>query len=295
MADYLTSQGYKPGTPEFATMLQLASTAVGAAVGGGTGAATALDGMKYNYLSHQQRDQKAQELAACGSNQACTYNTEAKWQTISDNQNVSMAEWAISQAALPPSLIDQLRDTDPSSQAYVTLLNRAVTIIGDSPYLSNRQLINETDGLGLPAMMAPQVYKYPTDSIYQIPPPDYASAGGNALGASGAVTMNLHNGQMYGGVGGSVPVEPGAGFVFGWILNGGSAAYDPAVNTDNFLNGGGGSGAACYLLCIGINHAYGGATAIEIGWGIGVKNKLSGNAGTGAMLSISGEGSGVQQ
>lgn len=42
MADYLVSQGYTPGSPEFASMLQLASTAVGAAVGDGAGAATAL-------------------------------------------------------------------------------------------------------------------------------------------------------------------------------------------------------------------------------------------------------------
>jgi hypothetical protein len=294
MADYLESQGYTKGSPEFATMLKLASTAVGAAVSGGTGAATALDGTTYNYLNHLQRDQKAQELAAC-KDPKCTDDINAKWDKISADQNVAMAEWAISQGTLPPSLADQLRDTDPSSPAYVTLLNQAVTIVGGSTYLTNRLLINETDGLGLPAMMAPQIYKYPTDSIYQIPPPDYASVGGDALGGSAAGAINLHNGQMYGGLGGSVPVESGAGFVFGWIINDGSAAYDPAVNTDNFLNGGGGSGAACYLLCIGINHAYGGATAIEIGWGLGVKNKLSGSAGTGAMLSIPGTGQGPQQ
>jgi hypothetical protein len=112
---------------------------------------------------------------------------------------------------------------------------------------------------------APQIYKYPTDSIYQIPPPDYASVGGNALGGSAGVAVNLHNGQMYGSGGGSVPVEAGAGFVFGWILNGGSDALDPGKTTNNFLSGAGASGAGCYFICAGLNHSFGGATAIEIG------------------------------
>jgi hypothetical protein len=294
MADYLEGQGYTKGSPEFATMMQLASTAVGAAVRGGTGAATALDGTTYNYLNHLQRDQKAQELAAC-KDPKCTDGINAKWDKISADQNVAMAEWAISPGTPPPSLADQLRDIDPSSPAYVTLLNQAVTIVGGSTYLTNRLLINETDGLGLPAMMAPQIYKYPTDSIYQIPPPDYASVGGNALGGSAGVAVNLHNGQMYGSGGGSVPVEAGAGFVFGWILNGESDALDPGKTTNNFLSGTGASGAGCYFICVGLNHSFGGATAIEIGWGLGVKNKVSGSGGTGITVPIPGTSSNSKQ
>jgi filamentous hemagglutinin len=71
MADYLESQGYKPGTPEFGSMLKLASTAVGAAVGGGAGAATALDGTTYNYLTHQQKDALRSALKSCASQNEC--------------------------------------------------------------------------------------------------------------------------------------------------------------------------------------------------------------------------------
>jgi hypothetical protein len=142
---------------------------------------------------------------------------------------------------------------------------------------------------------APQIYKYPTDSIYQIPPPNYASVGGNALGGSAGVAVNLHNGQMYGSGGGSVPVEAGAEFVFGWILNGGSDALDPGKTTNNFLSGTGASGAGCYFICVGLNHSFGGATAIEIGWGLGVKNKVSGSGGTGITVPIPGTSSNSKQ
>lgn len=139
-------------------------------------------------------------------------------------------------------------------------------------------------------MTGPQAYKYPSDTIYDLPSPDYVSVGGNGLGAAGSAALNLHNGQMYGSVGGSVPVAPGAGFMFGWIIDGGSGALDPGKTTDNFLSGAGSSAAGCYLLCFGFNHAYGGSTAIELGWGLGVKDKISGSGGTGITVPIPGTG-----
>jgi Hemagglutinin repeat/The BURPS668_1122 family of deaminases len=63
MSDYLVKEGYKPDTPEYGLMLKLASTAVGAAFGGGAGAATALDGVEYNDLHHFSDYLK--ELHAC--------------------------------------------------------------------------------------------------------------------------------------------------------------------------------------------------------------------------------------
>ncbi|GLQ52725.1 hypothetical protein ACFFJT_21105 [Dyella flava] len=294
MAEYLESLGYTPGTPEFATMLKLASTAVGAAVGGGTGAATALDGTTYNYLNHPQRDQKAQELAAC-KDQQCIDSTNAKWDKVSADQNLAMGKWAVATGSLPSSLVNQLHDTDPSSPTYVTLLNQAINLMGGPLNAPTIQLINETDGSGLPVMAAPQPYKYPENEIYNLPPPDYVSVGGNGLGAAGSFSMNLHDGQTYGSFGGSVPVTPGAGFMFGWIMNRGSNVLDPGRDTNNFLGGGSISGAGCYLLCVGLNHSFGGATAIEIGWGLGVRDKVSGSGGTGFTAPIPGTGPNLQQ
>ncbi|GAB2562795.1 hypothetical protein ISP15_18040 [Dyella jejuensis] len=93
MADYLQSQGYKPGTPEFASMLQLASTAMGAAVGGGSGAATALDGTKFNYLTHSQLAQVKKDLRDCksqgGDVGACQGSVLANANALSQQQDVS--------------------------------------------------------------------------------------------------------------------------------------------------------------------------------------------------------------
>jgi len=52
MQDYLVKQGYTPGTAAYNTMMQLASAAIGS-VGGGSGAATALQGDSFNRQLHK--------------------------------------------------------------------------------------------------------------------------------------------------------------------------------------------------------------------------------------------------
>ncbi len=71
MEQYLLDHGYTKGSPEFATMMQMGSTAIGGAVGGATGAATALNGTKYNYLTHAQVDDLNKKLEECGADQGC--------------------------------------------------------------------------------------------------------------------------------------------------------------------------------------------------------------------------------
>jgi filamentous hemagglutinin len=65
MAQNLADQGYDPRSPEFSSMLELGSTALGAALGGGAGAATALDGTRYNYLKHNELRQVKKDLQNC--------------------------------------------------------------------------------------------------------------------------------------------------------------------------------------------------------------------------------------
>ncbi len=86
MADYLVSQGYTPGSSEFASMLQLASTAVGAAVGGGAGAATALDGTTYNYLTHQQLTDLQKEINRCEGDRVCIESAKSTAEMLSADQ-----------------------------------------------------------------------------------------------------------------------------------------------------------------------------------------------------------------
>ena len=89
MANYLVSQGYNPRSGEFATMLQLGSAAIGAAVGGGTGAATALDGTQHNYLTHQQVDALNNACKEGAGSPACQQAVAAAKQ-VSDQQNETM-------------------------------------------------------------------------------------------------------------------------------------------------------------------------------------------------------------
>ena len=124
-----------------------------------------------------------------------------------------------------------------------------------------------------------------------IPAPDYVAVNGNALGLAGSLSMNLHNGQVYVGAGGSVPVAPGASVTLGWLpSNYGLPNAVQGENTDQLLGGGSYSVAACaYGACFGGNHAIGGATAVEVGLGIGASTKainLGGSASTGVSLPV---------
>lgn len=124
-----------------------------------------------------------------------------------------------------------------------------------------------------------------------IPAPDYVAVNGNALGMAGSLLLNLHNGQVYVGAGGSVPVAPGASVSLGWMpSNYGLPNAVQGENTDQFLAGGSYSAGACtYGICLGANHAIGGSTSIEAGVGIGAPTKtinLGGSVGTGVTLPV---------
>ncbi|WP_230948595.1 hemagglutinin repeat-containing protein [Burkholderia vietnamiensis] len=124
-----------------------------------------------------------------------------------------------------------------------------------------------------------------------IPAPDYVAVNGSGLGLAGSISLNLHNGQIYVGAGGSVPVAPGASVTFGFVpSNYGLPNAVQGDNTDQLLAGGSYSAAACaYGVCLGGNHAIGGATAVEVGLGLGAPTKgisLGGSAGTGVSLPV---------
>jgi filamentous hemagglutinin len=64
MQDYLVQHGVLPTDPLFKTMMQLGGTAIGGVIGGGSGAATALQGDQFNRQLHPSEQQLAQSLAA---------------------------------------------------------------------------------------------------------------------------------------------------------------------------------------------------------------------------------------
>ncbi|URL59487.1 hemagglutinin repeat-containing protein [Luteibacter flocculans] len=69
MSDYLLSHGYEAKDPEYSALMQAGSAAVGAVVGGGSGAVAALDATKYNHLTHKQIDDLNQALGSCATEQ----------------------------------------------------------------------------------------------------------------------------------------------------------------------------------------------------------------------------------
>lgn len=117
---------------------------------------------------------------------------------------------------------------------------------------------------------------------------DYIAIGGSALGASASVAINLHNGNVYVGGGGAVPVAPGASVTVGVI----PAAVNlsptvQAAKTDDFLGGGSFGGNVCaFGGCVGANHAIGGNTSVEVGLGLGGFTRAP-NLGAGGSTGVS--------
>jgi len=95
---------------------------------------------------------------------------------------------------------------------------------------------------------------------------DYLTVQGGGLGVGGALTVNLHNGNVY-------------------LSNPGLPTGQKGSNTDDFLAGASVGGGVCaFGVCGGVNHGIGGDTAFEVGVGTGGITKapnLSGYGGTG--------------
>jgi hypothetical protein len=104
-------------------------------------------------------------------------------------------------------------------------------------------------------------------------PPDYISAQVGLYVLNGGLAINLHNGDVFGGIGfgRSYPnysVMPGISLTAGSIVG-----AKTAQATSDFLGGAGAQGGAFSPIPFapwlgvggGVNHSYGGATAIEAG------------------------------
>lgn len=95
-------------------------------------------------------------------------------------------------------------------------------------------------------------------------PPDYASGNGSGMSVAYGGSVNLHNGQFYGGGGKANPFSPSGNVMFGYLLSPGD---NPTIDTKNFLDGASVPVGGCMIVCIGFNHSLGGQTSVEIGLG----------------------------
>ncbi|EIL87081.1 filamentous hemagglutinin family outer membrane protein, partial [Rhodanobacter fulvus Jip2] len=77
MANYLADHHIDPNSAEGRTLMQLASAAVGGAVGGGAGAVTALDGEKYNRQLHETEKARIKALAGGDKQKEADLSTAA--------------------------------------------------------------------------------------------------------------------------------------------------------------------------------------------------------------------------
>ncbi|KJV36620.1 hemagglutinin repeat-containing protein [Luteibacter yeojuensis] len=124
MADAIESAGYKRGTSEFDALLKLGSIAIGAGVGGDGGASAALNATTYNYLKHEQRAQRDEEIKACGANASCQEERTKYWDKKSADQSLSLTQGYGS--SMDPEIYQRLLDTNPYSPAYDQLLAEGI-------------------------------------------------------------------------------------------------------------------------------------------------------------------------
>jgi hypothetical protein len=291
MANYLADHHIDPNSAEGRTLMELASAAVGGAVGGGAGATTALDGEKYNRQLHPSEQQLAQTLAAKSGGRFTTRQIEDAMRLSGYTPQVGDS---IPQETSQEGMLVNVEDSGnvydvhanwllipgPSGSSY--LMQKIPPQV--SPDVAS-YITESTVGLASPYAWTPEQKGLPTPGDPYLPwlaiIPDYAAINVTGLGIGGSSAINAHTGQVYAGGSGNVPVVPSISFVVGWLpTNLGESSRVSAANTANFLKGSGINGSACYVLCFGVNHSYGGDTGIEVGLGVGSPAKgVSGSTG----------------
>jgi hypothetical protein len=260
MQDYLIKQGIKPSDPMFNTLMQLGSAAIGGAVGGGAGAATALDGEQYNYALHPdqkvrlaalEKDMTPEQaeqveaagcaLAHCAAQLADDGSEGYKEQVDLQNYgNSDDAAWA------RDLLKGQLYDNgSPVFQSYSALSEGVLDYVAkrqtelklNSDQSSILRDYDPSDPYGqhfatqdymansLEATYENTLIKFATFRISSLLP-DYVS--GNASAGAGAVgaAVNTSNGRTYSGGGGNFNPIPSASIVVGWVFSPDYKSFD---------------------------------------------------------------------
>jgi hypothetical protein len=290
MQRYLDDQGITDPNQRN-ILMQLASTAIGGAVGGGAGAATALQGDQYNRQLHPDEIALAKTLA---DESGGIYTQQQIEDAMRLSGNSQYGEYAQEGLLVPIASSSQIYDAGASWVLLPDSSGNAAYLMQQLPSQISPDLagyiLSNTGGTSSPYGWKPELQGLPAAKEPYIPYlaiiPDYVSVNGGGLGLGGSIALNMHTGQMYVGGSGSAPVVPGASFAAGWLPNNlGQLSGVSATNTRDFLTGASFDASACAILCLGANHAYGGDTAIEIGGGIKVPAK-GGAFSTGGMVPV---------
>lgn len=286
---------------------QVASAALGAAVGGAQGMSSAVSVEANNRQLHEDSKAKEKTLAkGLAEKSNGKYTTEQIENALRSANNKKLGETILTGSVIAlngstpaNSIYDTrgmvlvsdtqgnnylvqtgLQNTPPSDLRDYIAANTAGTytwsntvssssgnIPAVNPFSSGWNTGEMSAGIGTPGL----------------PSPDYLSIQGGAFGANVNLAVNLHDGTVFFGGGGNVPISTSVSINAGFLpANYGLSSGDKAVNTSGFLQGAGASASGClFVVCVGGNHSFGGGwsgTSVEIGVGSGF------SAGTGAAV-----------
>ncbi|HEY4092614.1 MAG TPA: hemagglutinin repeat-containing protein [Luteibacter sp.] len=120
LSQSLQDAGYLPGTPEFASLMKLGSSAIGLAAGGSTGAVVAESATQNNWLLHSEVEWADKKRAECGSDQACKDQITAAMEKLSLERDYEREQFSNSYFANVAQKYGVLTegDKDAAAKAY---------------------------------------------------------------------------------------------------------------------------------------------------------------------------------
>ena len=288
MSEHLVSQGIDPYSNAGKSFMALASVAIGGSVGGGSGAATVLQGELYNRQLHPEEIALAKKLV---DESGGLYTQQQVEDAMRMSGNAQYKEYAQDGLIFPLADSNQIYDIGANWVIVNDASDKAAYLMQKLPSQLSPDLASYISS------NADGIYSWTNYQLGELTPkepyipylatiPDYISLGGGGLGLGGSIAVNMHTGQIYVGGSSTIPVVPGASFAAGWLpTNLGESPTISANKTAALLSGAGFNASVCAILCVGGNHAYGGDTAIEVGGGIKVPAK-GGTASTGVMVPV---------
>lgn len=238
MADYLANHGIDPNSTEGQTLMNLGGASIGAAVGGGAGVATALQGQQFNRQLHPDEQQLAQTLAAKSNG---VYTT----QQVEDAMRLS--GFSLGSGSVMPGETSQtgtLVNVNDSGSIYDTGASWSlVPGPSDSQYLMQQvppqvspdlaaYIVANTGGTTSPYGWAPEQEGLPpvNETLQAL---SNANVGTRALGGLQMLGGEL---EMVGGLATATTCESGAGCAAAMYLGG--TGWDNAMAGANMLGTG---------------------------------------------------------
>jgi hemagglutinin-like protein len=285
--DYLANHGVDPNSEEGKTIMRLAVAALGATVGGADGGINALNGENFNRQLHEDEKALARKLAA-DSNGA--YTVRQIEDALRMSGNTKTAETALTGLLVPIDDNMKLEDfegwklmTSPDGTQNYLIQDLPSTIPNGLATYITEKTGGEKSPYAWHEGNAPKTLWERPSVPWGTPVPDYIVVAGSGLGIGGALIFDTRNFALYGGPMAVAPVRPSVSTSAGWILMPmGLESEEKAQRTAKFLSGAGIGVTGCYSLCLGVNHSIGGATAVEVGVGLGTGGRpnLSNSGGS---------------